>query len=584
MKIVSIDIANVRGIEDQKFELDLFPNKPNLLVAPNGFGKSSIATAFASMNRNRMALDENDCFQCDSLNKPKLTLIVESDSHQKKTLFADCEHNGIHAAFDIIVIRSGLIPKATKHNMGSFTPVSASLEIQSIPICKVPEKVAFVYKYSDAKSEFGENGKVLPNITEQLKNANICEAINECDFDIFFGKRIQRQIDGIKERINSQTGSSNSICEWIGDNLIDDLRSINSLSMLAQRMADFYEFDSETESYLAALQVVGIYLSDKNGFKNAVEWLRYTETKKDYENLLKGFCSSKWQWARVVEFGAKKTTKELQIVFPPAHQLSNGQRDIVTLVIQMHKALFSRAKKPLILVIDEVFDYLDDANLVAFQYYVTNLIEKYKNLDLVLFPLILTHLDPGVFFDFCFNKHKIQTHYLKPHSSGKSKDSLTLIRVREENNKIKEQLEKHWFHFHPKNCVIDTAEWPNGLCVDWRESDNFHAYANTELQRYLNDKNYDPLAVCFAIRITIEKNTYFLLDGQSKASFINTHKTKEKLQYAAERVDDMPETFFLLGLIYNTSLHWQQGRDYISPLVAKLNHPVIKNLIIEATK
>ncbi len=70
-----------------------------------------------------------------------------------------------------------------------------------------------------------------------------------------------------------------------------------------------------------------------------------------------------------------------------------------------------------------------------------------------------------------------------------------------------------------------------------------------------------------------------LIDSQSKASFVNTHTTKGKLQYAAARVADIPETYFLLGLVYNTNLHWKQGQDYVSPLIAKLSHPTIKNLI-----
>lgn len=46
MKIKSIHIKNVRGLGDRKIELNMIPNKPSLLVAPNGSGKSSFAFAF----------------------------------------------------------------------------------------------------------------------------------------------------------------------------------------------------------------------------------------------------------------------------------------------------------------------------------------------------------------------------------------------------------------------------------------------------------------------------------------------------------------------------------------------------------
>ena len=44
----SISIHAIKGIQNKTFNLDLYPNKPSILVAPNGFGKSSFAIAFNS--------------------------------------------------------------------------------------------------------------------------------------------------------------------------------------------------------------------------------------------------------------------------------------------------------------------------------------------------------------------------------------------------------------------------------------------------------------------------------------------------------------------------------------------------------
>ena len=211
--------------------------------------------------------------------------------------------------------------------------------------------------------------------------------------------------------------------------------------------------------------------------------------------------------------------------------------------------------------------------------YITSLIEKYKRRGRTLYPLILTHLDPGVFFNFCFNKHKIHTHYLQPHSSKKSANTLKLIEVRHKKDAIRDQLEKYWFHYDPKSYVIDSCKWPNNLPDNWRQSEKFHIYTKVELDNYQKDKNFDPLAVCFAVRIRVEQKVYELLCDDDKEKFITTRKTKEKLHYASGKLEDIPESYFLLGLIYNTNLHWIQNRDYISPLVAKLNHPTIKRLI-----
>ena len=46
-KITSITCNHVKGINHLDVPCDFYPNKPNFLVAPNGSGKSSLATAFA---------------------------------------------------------------------------------------------------------------------------------------------------------------------------------------------------------------------------------------------------------------------------------------------------------------------------------------------------------------------------------------------------------------------------------------------------------------------------------------------------------------------------------------------------------
>lgn len=144
---------------------------------------------------------------------------------------------------------------------------------------------------------------------------------------------------------------------------------------------------------------------------------------------------------------------------------------------------------------------------------------------------------------------------------------------------IRDFLDKHWFHFHPDAHEI-ADEWPNFLRNEWKSSDSFKDYFSNELNRYLTNKNYDAVAVCFAVRIVIEQMVYFLLpdiDWQEK--FIAEHGTSNKLEVASSAGVDIPESYFLLGLIYNTNLHWNQGRDYVSPLLSKLSHPTIKQLV-----
>lgn len=57
--------------------------------------------------------------------------------------------------------------------------------------------------------------------------------------------------------------------------------------------------------------------------------------------------------------------------------------------------------------------------------------------------------------------------------------------------------------------------------------------------------------------------------------------TKEKLNFAYSIGIDIPEIYYLLGLIYNTSLHLKQGQDITKPLAMKLDNLTIKNMIKE---
>ncbi|BFM05690.1 hypothetical protein [Halioxenophilus aromaticivorans] len=569
MTISQIEIRNIKGILNECFKVQLKAYKPNLLVAPNGFGKSSVATAFSSMNTQRMDLADKDHHKEDLKLEPELSITVDTNK-----LTADKTKNEIRKQFDVLVVNSGLTPKAKKHFKGA---VSSTIEVKPITICKIPTKAEFSYKPTDAKTSFGQNGKILHNISDLLKDSRLLDAIQGVDLSKFTQVRIQTAVQAIVEKVNQQNGSAAVISQWILDNCIQELRAVPILNSISERLVQYGAVDSEIEGFFTAYQIASIHAADPKIFSAATDWLYYVTVKAHYQDLLTNFKSSTWQWAKVEE---TKKKKELVINFPKAHQLSNGQRDIITLVVQLHKTLYEGSKKPLILVIDEVFDYLDDANLVAFQYYVTSIIEEYKARNQVIYPIILTHLDPGVFFDFCFNKHKIQINYLHSKKIGKSQDALHLIKARDTQAGVKDRLEVYWFHFHTGQCEIPENDWPTNLPKNWRRSEVFHEYILNELNRYLQHKNYDPIAVCFAVRVAVERLSYELLTTDEKRSeFLDTKKTKNKMEFVASTGIDIPESYFLLGLIYNTNLHWSQGRDYVSPLSSKLSHPTIKRLI-----
>ena len=196
------------------------------------------------------------------------------------------------------------------------------------------------------------------------------------------------------------------------------------------------------------------------------------------------------------------------------------------------------------------------------------------------FPLLMTHLDPMFFNHFCFNKHKMKVHYLKKVAVTASPHLLKLIRSRNDSS-IQSSLDQHYFHFHPTNINITTNFNALGLNLAWSESHKFHTHVQDEVTKYLTDQSdYDPLAICFGVRVRIERLLYEqILDPIKQQTFIDEHGTKKKLDFCEQIGLEVPEIYYLLGIIYNNELHWRNGIDIVSPLAIKLENLTIKKLI-----
>ncbi|NKB83737.1 AAA family ATPase [Ochrobactrum grignonense] len=58
MTISKIVIQNIRGFDDTTLDVQFLPNKPNIFIAPNGFGKSTLSTAFNCARGAKLLVDE----------------------------------------------------------------------------------------------------------------------------------------------------------------------------------------------------------------------------------------------------------------------------------------------------------------------------------------------------------------------------------------------------------------------------------------------------------------------------------------------------------------------------------------------
>jgi len=99
--------------------------------------------------------------------------------------------------------------------------------------------------------------------------------------------------------------------------------------------------------------------------------------------------------------------------------------------------------------------------------------------------------------------------------------------------------------------------------------------------KYLKrEADYDPLAICCAIRKKIEKLIYDqIADVNHTTRFLDIHTTRKKLDFAESIGVIVPEAYYLLGIIYNDGMHWKKSQDNISPIAAKLENLTIRYLI-----
>ena len=575
-KLDSISIKNIKGISSKIFDLNLFPNKPSILVAPNGFGKSSIACAFKSLNRNRIDLEEKNHYLKDTSNKLELKVV-----HDGTDYLATDSSNAISALFDISVINSHVKPDAKKRKIAGFTSVSVSLEISSVVLIdRIPDKVKFTYNHSAMKKNFGSSGKILPTAKALFDNPDFIVLIErKIDFTDFNKVRIYKKlISPLIDEINKIGGTAEEVKALVEAEVLDRLKAIVPLRNLASLIFDI-EKCSEIESYLLAWQVATE--SQTVEFKSALEYKLYLRDKFFFDDLLSAADTTRHE-IRTKEEKVNKTKKKLVVNFPSADDISNGQRDILSFIAQIQRSLRKLKKQNCILVIDEIFDYLDDANLVAFQYYVTQVIDDFKSQGRNIYPLLLTHLDPAYFMHFCFNKHRLQIRYLNRDSTLIPSVFLKMVKNREDAD-IEDDVSCYHFHYNPTEKDLEADFQRLSMRKAWGKSHSFYRVVYDEATKYLNGNTFDPIAVLFAVRIKIEEITFNRLTNPEyhKVFIEDCNGTSNKLDYCESIGVQIPEIHYLLGLIYNDNLHWNDKRDYETPLRAKLDNFTIRKMIAE---
>ena len=158
--ITNISIENIKGYGSPAvtLPLELKTNRINLIFAPNGTGKSSMAAAFRSLEGRTLKVEKENKFHKDESLQSKLSVQLDGTTFE-----ADASKNTISPNLSCHVINCATAVHTTQRNMGLFTNVSGYIDIQDIVIEPVVPPTSTGYSITQIKSEFGATGKVLEN-------------------------------------------------------------------------------------------------------------------------------------------------------------------------------------------------------------------------------------------------------------------------------------------------------------------------------------------------------------------------------------------------------------------------------------
>lgn len=252
--IKSITIKNVKGIKCKTFEFKqnfLYPNRPNIFVAPNGFGKSSISAAFKSLTKMGMRLQKNEYRNADSNNSPFLSIVLSDGKKNEKLLFADIDTNIIDDVFDIEVINSPL--KAKKRSLGGASTI-AVIDVEPVIIRKLPELSFWQYSLSKYKQTLNGDIDAFKDLEDLFSNPFfICEVREQVDYKKINQVRKQKIIANFKkELLGINFNQSNNTA-------YNKLIKIDEIIQTKEIIKKYDAKYSDNDAYIQALQVLEIF-------------------------------------------------------------------------------------------------------------------------------------------------------------------------------------------------------------------------------------------------------------------------------------------------------------------------------------
>lgn len=565
MDIISkIRIANFKGITTYKDYLtpNWHPNKLCFIIAPNGSGKSTIAKAVESLIPSKLS----------NKNFPTAELaITRTINSQETTLVANNTKNEINKEMFTYVINSRLYAKNTGRNINGYKTSSADLKIKDITIIAgIPKKTNLKYEIKTLRAKI--KYKELKSIQKELENTQNLKLISD-KIKIF-------------ETANKRKTGAEGLNTFINSNKTErDIQNFKSNKYIFPLFGlvehtSFINITKDVPSWQIVVQL--LLLTSNYKFKEIYQYAYYSETRKDLDKKLLSFNTTKRK------ISTKETNGNLVLAFPSANSLSNGERDILCFLALITAFKYNCNKKHVsLLIIDEIFDYLDGGNLLAAQYYLSELINQIKKEEKLCFCCILTHLDPTLFNTCYIKKPKFIYLYNCPQKTV-NENTIKLLLARKKDSDLYEPISKHFLHYcnTPVDPDIESKiKTETGIvsCAEFHKNNFYELEKYIEKENHNSKEDYDPIAVICAIRYHIEKNIFEQLKSEKdKMEFLNAYKTLNKLE-AVENAIDLDERVYFLAPLYNDALHMQETNkeEKIKLASLKLSSKVTIKIVTE---
>lgn len=258
-KITNITVTNIKGFGtiNNTFNVDIISNKINILVAPNGFGKSSITTAFSSLKNGKLELGKDDYHKGDDTLPASLSLTEEGNTYTATKL-----QNQI--PFKVFCVKNRLYAKAVSKNMGKFSSTTGHLAIDDFIIMNsIPAKETIPYSINEIKTSFGANSKILPNINAIIFQDTIfLHRLDEIydSLEKFSAKKRQDYINNILDSVNALSGNKDLVVAAINDTFFDEIKTDSNYLTIYQYIKNASPSLTETDVFCIFFKFNGYFI------------------------------------------------------------------------------------------------------------------------------------------------------------------------------------------------------------------------------------------------------------------------------------------------------------------------------------